>query len=47
MSHHIQENIFLPAKDTKTFVLIESIWCGEKIRRPDQMSAKTNLKAAC
>ena len=45
---HIQQNIFLPAKDTKTFTLIENIPFGEKeCHRSDQKSAKTNLKAAC
>ena len=28
--HFIQENIFLPVKDTKTFTLIESKLCGQR-----------------
>ena len=27
---YVQQNIFLPVKDTKTFTLIESKPCGEK-----------------
>ena len=28
--HYIQQNVFLPVEDTKTFTLIESIPSGEK-----------------
>ena len=28
--HYMQQKIFLPVKDTKTFTLIESKPCGEK-----------------
>ena len=46
--HHIQHNVFLRVKDTKTFTLIENTHSGEKkVPQAWPKSAKTNLKAAC
>ena len=41
---HIQQNISLPVKDTKTFTLIDRL-VEKECHRSNQKSAKTNLKS--
>ena len=44
--HYIQQNAFLPVKDTKIFTLIESKLCGKKksATEPNRGVSKRTLK---